>query len=351
MLLDDFIRVRVSNRTKKYFLEKGYVEDSGFFNVLPEDMNETNRTKVRCECDYCGLVNTITWSNYVLQINRIDVKIYSCHKCHYNKSKMVFMEKYGVDCVLKSEEIKNKIRDTNLKKYGVDCVFKSEEIKDKIRDTNLERYGVDSILKSKEIRDKSKNTNLERYGVDNPFYSDSKFRKDINDKLKISLNKDFVKEKRKETCFEKYGFSNPMQVDNIKKKCKNTNFEKYGTRHPMQSGLVFDRMMKSAFKYKTHKGSNIDYQGTYELDFLERYYEKLNISKIEPIRYKHNDKYHYYHPDFYIPEYNLIVEIKSTYTYNYDLERNQAKYDYSIRAGYNFIFIIDKDYTDFEELL
>jgi hypothetical protein len=29
----------------------------------------------------------------------------------------------------------------------------------------------------------------------------------------------------------------------------------------------------------------------------------------------------------------------------YDVVRNQ------IRAGYNFIFIIDKDYTDFEELL
>ena len=124
---------------------------------------------------------------------------------------------------------------------------------------------------------------------------------------------------------------------------------KYGYPSHNQCPIIHNKQQKSGLKSKNYK--ELRYQGSYELDFLERYYERLNIGKVEPIRYKHNDKYHYYHPDFYIPDYNLIVEIKSTYTYNYDLDRNQAKRDYSIRAGYNFMFIIDKDYTDFEELL
>jgi hypothetical protein len=54
---------------------------------------------------------------------------------------------------------------------------------------------------------------------------------------------------------------------------------------------------------------------------------------------------------FFIPEYNLIVEIKSSYTYNYELDKNQIKKDYCIKNGYNFIFIIDKDYLYFDNLL
>jgi len=52
-------------------------------------------------------------------------------------------------------------------------------------------------------------------------------------------------------------------------------------------------------------------------------------------------------PDYYLPDYNLIVEIKSSYTYNYDIEKNEAKKKASLENGYNFIFIIDKDYTEF----
>ena len=349
MLLDVIIKVAVSNRTKKYFFEKGYVSIDGFFYVKPNDTNDTNRTKVLCKCDYCGILNTVTWSNYITQINKTNKKIYSCHKCHFNKTRIKFVENYGVDNIQKLDDIKDKIKKTNLEKYGYECVLQSNNVKDKIKKTNLEKYGCEYSISSELVKNKITDSLIERYGVKNVFCSDSQFREDINKKLKSSLSDDFVKYKRIRTCYERYGVNNPMQSDYIKDKTKKTNLEKYGVEYPMQSHFFFKKQQKSS--YKTNLYEDIDYQGTYELDFLERYYEKLNIGKIEPIRYKHNDKYHYYHPDFYIPEYNLIVEIKSTYTYNYDLERNQAKYDYSIRAGYNFIFIIDKDYTDFEELL
>ena len=64
-----------------------------------------------------------------------------------------------------------------------------------------------------------------------------------------------------------------------------------------------------------------------------------------------NGKKHTYHSDFYIDKYNLIVEIKSSYTYNYDIDKNLAKEKYSKLNGYNFIFIIDKNYEYFNKLL
>jgi predicted nuclease of restriction endonuclease-like RecB superfamily len=117
----------------------------------------------------------------------------------------------------------------------------------------------------------------------------------------------------------------------------------------MQNKNVFEKQSKSS--YKTDIYDNIDYQSTYELDFLEKYYDNIRIEKINPIKYFLNENEHYYHPDFYLPDYNLIIEIKSSYTYDYDLNKNLAKKEYSIKYGYEFLFIIDKDYKDFESYI
>lgn len=47
---------------------------------------------------------------------------------------------------------KNKIKNTCLIKYGVENPYQSEEVKQKIKQTNEQRYGEDSYLKTKECR-------------------------------------------------------------------------------------------------------------------------------------------------------------------------------------------------------
>ena len=59
-----------------------------------------------------------------------------------------------------------------------------------------------------------------------------------------------------------------------------------------------------------------------------------------------NERDKVYFPDFYIPKYNLIVEVKSAYTYDKELDLNLTKKEWSIRSGYDFIFIIDKNYDE-----
>ena len=81
------------------------------------------------------------------------------------------------------------------------------------------------------------------------------------------------------------------------------------------------------------------------------FHDKLKIEKPKFIRYNYNDKIKVYFPDFYLPEYNLIVEIKSKYTYGLHRERNESKKLGVLEKGYNFIFIIDKDYNEFEKLI
>ena len=265
MLLENFINVKVSNRTKKFFVDKGYTEVDSFFHVSPDDMNDTNRTKVLCECDYCGKVNSITWSNYIIQINKTEEKIYCCHKCHFNKTKIKFKQNYGVENIQNLIHVKDKIKKTNLEKYGCEYASQSENVKDKIKKTLVEKYGVD---------------------------------------------------------------------------------------HPMKNLEIFNRAQKNSFKKIKYKEGELHYQGKYELDFIEYCIKnEIHIENGPTIKYFLNSKDRRYFSDFYIPEKNLIVEVKSTYTFNEDYEENLTKKEYSIKSGYNFMFIIDKDYIDFESYI
>jgi len=65
------------------------------------------------------------------------------------------------------------------------------------------------------------------------------------------------------------------------------------------------------------------------------------------IKYTFNGKNKVYHPDFYIPSLNLIVEIKNSYLAEKDKEQIELKKQASINSGFKYIMIINKNYTQF----
>jgi hypothetical protein len=108
-----------------------------------------------------------------------------CKLCGIEKSKKTILEKYGVDNVFKSKEIKDKIKKTNIKKYGVKSPIQNKDIREKIEKTNIKRFGCKNVFSNREIMgnalnkrdykssfEKSKKTCLKKYGVDNYFKSD-----------------------------------------------------------------------------------------------------------------------------------------------------------------------------------
>lgn len=203
-----------------------------------------------------------------------------------------------------------KRENTNEELYGVKNCFQNYDKKDKAKDTMIKKYGVDHNMKTKKCLDDRKKTYLKNYGVDNP------------SKSKI------IKEKKEKTCL--------------------INF---GVKSPLQNSDVFKRNRLSAYRINNYN-ETITYQGSYEFDFLNTYYDKILI--INPnftINYTIDDISHKYHPDFYCEDYNLIVEIKSDYTYNKEIDKNLAKEKYSLLNGYNFIFIINKDYFEFNMII
>lgn len=110
-------------------------------------------------------------------------------------------------------------------------------------------------------------------------------------------------------------------------------------------------------RYNLPSGKTIRVMG-YEDDFLDYVLQTKKLSEKSfdfeqriYISYKDGTgNYRKYFPDFYIPNLNLVIEIKSKYTLNKQQELNQRKFE-AAKKKYNFICIVDKNYKEFDKLL
>jgi len=161
----------------------------------------------------------------------------------------------------------------------------------------------------------------------------------------LLIEKD-IYEKRKKTCLEKYGVENISQLDSIKRKKENTCLKNIGVKYYSQERKRYEDSLKTRLLIHKFRETDLWYQGSYELDFLEKFYDIIDIKRGPSIKYIYNKKDKIYHPDFYIPSLNLIIEIKSSWTLKLDLEINEKK-KYTKKNGYKYILIINKDYKKF----
>lgn len=304
MILDKIVYVKMNSKHISKYREMGYDCVVGELTPIKiEDLPKYSKSIVTVSCDICENNSILNYNIYNKSIDKNG--FYRCVECGRESAKKTCLFKYGVDNPTKSKQISKKISIN----YKNKSESEKESMKENQKKTSFDKYG-NWFVNTSSYKKKVIETSIEKYGVDD-------YRKS-----------DFFKNKVKKTIFEKYG------VDNISHMTHEFKKSWFGNKI---TGL--------------HSSSNLKYQGSYELDFIEKYYNRLIIEKTNPIQYKLNENNHYYHPDFYLPEYNLIVEVKSSYTYEYDLDKNLAKKEYSIKGGFNFLFIIDKDYSELESIL
>ena len=66
--------------------------------------------------------------------------------------------------------------------------------------------------------------------------------------------------------------------------------------------------------------------------------------------YFYDNKQHRYVPDLYVISKDLIVEVKSVYYFNKDLEIIMLKAKSVIENGHNFLLLLSNDGIKFKEL-
>lgn len=124
-----------------------------------------------------------------------------------------------------------------------------------------------------------------------------------------------------------------------------TNLERYGVANVMQLKEIQDKNFKAQFRIKHFtlpSGKIISLMGyepqviSYLLEnvYAEQYFDFDNIPTFV------YDENHLYFPDIYIPSQNLIIEVKSEWTYRLNHEININKKNAVKAAGFNFLFAI-----------
>lgn len=110
---------------------------------------KTNLLKYGC---ICSLQN----KTIKLKANQTKLELYG--DIYYNnkkQAKQTCTEKYGVDCPLKVQEIKDKIKATNILRYGAENVFSNKDIQYKAQQTLMQKYGVPHAMQNKNLFKKS----------------------------------------------------------------------------------------------------------------------------------------------------------------------------------------------------
>lgn len=299
------------------------------------------------KCPICG--NGTKFQNSILHgYSKTCTSLKCSRKLSYEKANIGWIKKYG--CHPKqTEEVKNKCIENNLKKYGVPYVTQLDWVKTKMMESNLRNHNGINAAGTKECIKKSKKTRLERYNNENYV----NFQKNKKTKLEKYGDENYNNRKKAgQTNLKTYGNISPLHgKDQIIKK-KETWLKKYGVEWPMQNEEVYNRSFKTRILMHSYLNTNLRYQGSFELDFLNRYYNifKDNLNNGPTIKYFYDGKKRIYFSDFYITSLNLVIEIKNSYLFKKYKDEIAEKEKATKNQGYNYILILDKHYKEFNKL-
>lgn len=326
---------------------EGFCVICGFPTIF---RNMTLGYKQTCENKSCISENTKNKSEKSIQ-KKYGVKSFAQIPGVQDKKRKTCLEKYGVEISSQANSVKEKNKQTCLKNHGVENVYQSERIKEKCRKTKKEKYGDENFTN----REKSKQTCLKNHGVEWSLMDPS--IRELGNQTMVSiygenpLSHPDIKRKKEETSLKKYGVKSPNQSEIVKKNKEESYIKNFGVKCPMHDENIFLKCQINGLKRNRFKNSSLHYQGSYELDFLNKYFYFINIENGKTHKYFFEGKNRIYYSDFYIPLYNLIVEVKSKYYYKREKYKNIRKKESVINEGYNYIMILDKYYTEFEKLL
>lgn len=167
---------------------------------------------------------------------------------------------------------------------------------------------------------------------------------------------------------------NPKCKEKYREEFKNRMISKYGkvtllNDMEQQKKMLANRKISGEYKFRN--GAKFKYVGNYEKDFLHfldtfLLFDPNDLMMPSPHTYeydyinpddKKNEGKHLYIPDAYIPSINLEIEIKSSINTDPNILKRDAiknlEKDEMMKTikGIKYIRIMDKDYTEFIQLL
>lgn len=315
--------------------------------LTPPHEYQNNKQKLRFRC-VCGSESEIVYND--IKRGRL------CMSCKSDRTRETSLSVYGVDNPSKSEEIKKKIQNTNIERHGVPFSQQNPEIHAKTEATCEEKYGVKWVFTLPEVYEKIRKTHLEKYGKEYPLQV-----KEIQDKIDMvcvavwGARRPCMSDKMKEMMREKFGVDFMIHTAESRKTAKKRMLdqygseyfvnsdemkrvmtEKYGAPSAMQCPEIFRKHQSHSYKRRPYicpDGKTfmiLGYEDTCLTQLFEQEGHKILYAGEDPeipvVKYSDKDgKQHCYYPDIYLPDENRLIEVKSTYLFFRDRDRNIAK--------------------------
>lgn len=232
------------------------------------------------------------------------------------------------------------------------------------------KYNSPIICKERQLIQLERNKELNEKLSTDPYYIDlmkevrhkngslPQVIKVVNEGRERYQNSEEGKKRNSEIMINNHKFNDMQNKATVGK----LNSEKFHKQESEQmSNLLHDKWSDEEWKsnhlskmfdgskkiYEDINNNEVEFRSSWELS-LHNYLVSHNINyeyESIKIKYKSTDsKIHNYYPDFYIPDLNLILEVKpNMYTSN---KINQIKKQVAIDSGYNFKFITENELKD-----
>jgi hypothetical protein len=201
MKTEKLVEVKIMKSNIDFYQNKGYdnLNINKYNLIKSKDVLTGSGVKIYVTCENCSTERYITSVNYHYQVKKSGY--YVCQKCNNVKVRETNLKRYGSPCALQNKEVKIKSKKTLLNKYGVDNISKSPDVKNNRSDIMkspiyqenlkkgvIKKYGVDNVSKLEFIKNKKIQTTLSNYGVENPSQSYEIFEKSQKSGKKIKLH-------------------------------------------------------------------------------------------------------------------------------------------------------------------
>ena len=228
--------------------------------------------------------NTTKWISIMISLYGVDH--FSKTEEYKERSKQTCFRKYGVENYSQSEEFKERIKQYSLENYGVEHYTQTDEVKNKNKQTSIMKYGVEHYTQTDEYKERLKKINLEKFGVESHSQTEEykeQMRQFALDKYGVAhhLKATEVIEKRKQTNLKKYGVTCTAQILEVKEKAKQTRLKKYGVESYSQTNEFKEKIKKTNLE----KYSEDNYFKSNEFKLLEQQ-RKLRPVVIQIYKYK-----------------------------------------------------------------
>lgn len=215
---------------------------------------------------------------------------------------------WGVSNPTKSPIVQQRQQDTFQKNYGYKTSLLHPDVKAKADATNELLYGHKCSLVNPEIKEKALVTMKQRYGA------------------RYAMQTEELRKKQQETMFQRHGVHFAFQSDELYQRAVSTWIDKYGVSNPSQDPGVAEKQVKSAFKRKTfvypsgHQETVQGYEPLTLATLVESGFDETMIitsrKDVPVIWWEDSDGVqHRYYIDIFIPMFNLMIEVKSVWTY------------------------------------